>query len=96
MKNVNREDFTAGELKSHLKPLNDRVRGRDRLTRKTELKEKFSPIPKKAADYYAQFLKKTPADQSILLEALFRKTPDYLWLRSALSSKVLIPCCTLS
>jgi hypothetical protein len=73
MKNVNREDFTAGELKSHLKPLNDRVRGHDRLTRKTALKEKFSPIPKKAADYYAQFLKKTPADQSILRQALFSK-----------------------
>ncbi len=34
MKDVNREDFTAGELKSHLKPLNDRVRGRDRLMKK--------------------------------------------------------------
>ena len=76
MKNVNREDFTAGELKSHLKPLNDRVRGRDRLMKKTELKEKFSPIPKKSADYYAQFLKKSPADQTILRQALFgRNSP---------------------
>ena len=66
MKNVNREDFTAGELKSHLKPLNDRVRARDRLVKKKELDKKFSPIPKKATDYFAQFLKKSPADQSIL------------------------------
>lgn len=73
MKDVNREDFTAGELKSHLKPLNDRVRGRDRLVKKTELNQKFSPIPKKSNDYYAQFLKKSPADQSILRQALFGK-----------------------
>lgn len=73
IKNVNREDFTAGELKSHLKPLNDRVRGRDRLMKKTELNQKFSPIPKKSRDYYAQFLKKGPADQSILRQALFGK-----------------------
>jgi hypothetical protein len=73
MKNVNREDFTAGELKSHLKPLNDRVRARDRLVKKKELDKKFSPIPKKATDYFAQFLKKSPADQSILRQALFGK-----------------------
>ncbi len=73
MKNVDREDFTAGELKSHLKPLNDRVRGRDRLMKKADLNKKFSPIPKKATDYYAQFLKKSPADQSILRQALFSK-----------------------
>ena len=73
MKDVNREDFTAGELKSHLKPLNDRVRGRDRLMKKKELDKNFSPIPKKAADYYAQFLNKSPADQSILRQALFSK-----------------------
>lgn len=73
MKDVNREDFNAGELKSHLKPLNDRVRGRDRLMKKNELNQKFSPIPRKASDYYAQFLKKSPADQSILRQALFAK-----------------------
>jgi hypothetical protein len=73
MKNVNREDFTAGELKSHLKPLNDRVRARDRLVKKKELDKKFSPIPKKATDYFAQFLNKSPADQSILRQALFGK-----------------------
>ena len=73
MKDLNREDFNAGELKSHLKPLNDRVRGRDRLVKTTELKEKFSPIPKKAPEYYAQFLKKSPADQTILRQALFGK-----------------------
>jgi hypothetical protein len=66
-------EFTAGELKSHLKPLNDRVRARDRLVKKKELDKKFSPIPKKATDYYAQFLKKSPADQSILRQALFGK-----------------------
>jgi hypothetical protein len=73
MKDLSREDFNAGELKSHLKPLNDRVRGRDRLMKKTELDKKFSPMPKKATDYYAQFLKKSPADQSILRQALFDK-----------------------
>lgn len=73
MKDVSREDFNAGELKSHLKPLNDRVRGRDRLMKKTELNQKFSPIPKRATDYFAQFLKKSPADQSILRQALFDK-----------------------
>lgn len=73
MKNVNREDFTAGELKSHLKPLNDRVRARDRLVKKKELDKKFSPIPKRATDYFAQFLNKSPADQSILRQALFGK-----------------------
>jgi hypothetical protein len=73
MKDVNREDFTAGEVKSHLKPLNDRVRGRDRLLKKTELNQKFSPIPKKSRDYFAQFLKKSSADQSILRQALFGK-----------------------
>lgn len=73
MKNVNREDFTAGELKSHLKPLNDRIRARDRLMKKTELNKNFSPIPKKPTDYYAQFLQKSPADQSILRQALFGK-----------------------
>ena len=74
MKNVNREDFTVGELKSHLKPLNDRVRARDRLVKKKELDKKFSPIPKKPTDYYAQFLKKSPSDQSILRQALFGKS----------------------
>jgi hypothetical protein len=73
MKNVNREDFTAGELKSHLKPLNDRVRARDRLVKKKELDKKFSPIPKKATDYFAQFLNKSSADRSILRQALFGK-----------------------
>lgn len=73
MKDVSSEDFKAGELKSHLKPLNDRVRSRDRMARKTELNKKFSPIPKKANDYFRQFLKKSPADQSILREALFGK-----------------------
>ena len=73
MKDVNRGDFNAGELKSHLKPLNDRIRGRDRLMKKTELNQKFSPIPKKASDYYAQFLNKSSADQSILRQALFGK-----------------------
>jgi hypothetical protein len=73
MKDVSREDFTAGELKSHLKPLNDRVRGRDRLMKKADLSQKFSPIPKKATDYYGQFLKKTPEDQTILRQALFGK-----------------------
>jgi len=72
-KDVNREDFNAGELKSHLKPLSDRVRGRDRLMKRTELNQKFSPVPKRVTDYYAQFLKKTPADQSILRQALFDK-----------------------
>ena len=51
MKAVEDGEFTAGELKSHLKPLNDRVRGRDRLMKKAELNKKFSPIPKKATDY---------------------------------------------
>lgn len=73
MKDVNREDFTAGELKSYLKPLNDRIRGRDRLMKKADLSQKFSPIPKKPTDYYGQFLKKTPADQAILRQALFGK-----------------------
>jgi len=73
MKDISRKDFNAGELKSHLKPLNDRVRGRDRMARKTELNQKFSPIPKKANDYFRQFLKKSSADQSILREALFGK-----------------------
>ena len=73
MKDVNREDFTAGELKKHLKPLNDRVRGRDRLMKKRDLDKNFSPISKKATDYYAQFLKKSPADQNILRQALFSK-----------------------
>ena len=73
MKAVEDGEFTAGELKSHLKPLNDRVRGRDRLMKKAELNKKFSPIPKKATDYYAQFLKKNSTDQSILREALFGK-----------------------
>lgn len=73
MKDVSREDFNAGELKSHLKPLNDRVRARDRLVKKKELDKKFSPIPKKPTDYFAQFLKKSPADQSILRQALFPK-----------------------
>jgi hypothetical protein len=71
MKNVNREDFTAGELKSHLKPLNDRVRARDRLVKKKELDKKFSPIPKKATDYFAQFLNKSSADRSNLRQILF-------------------------
>ena len=73
MKDVSREDFNAKELKLHLKPLNNRVRGRDRLMKKNELNQKFSPIPQKASDYYAQFLKKSPADQSILRQALFAK-----------------------
>jgi hypothetical protein len=73
MKDISRKDFNAGELKSHLKPLNDRVRSRDRMARKTELNQKFSPIPKKANDYFRQFLKKSSADQSILREALFGK-----------------------
>jgi hypothetical protein len=73
MKDVSIEDFNAGELKSHLKPLNDRVRARDRLVKKKELDKKFSPIPKKPTDYFAQFLKKSPADQSILRQALFPK-----------------------
>ena len=73
MKDVSSEDFNAGELKSHLKPLNDRVRARDRLVKKKELDKKFSPIPKKATDYFGQFLKKSPADQSILRQALFGK-----------------------
>ena len=73
MKAAEDGEFTAGELKSHLKPLNDRVRARDRLVKKKELDKKFSPIPKKATDYYAQFLKKSPADQSILRQALFGK-----------------------
>jgi hypothetical protein len=73
MKDVSSEDFNAGELKSHLKPLNDRVRARDRLVKKTELDKKFSPIPKKPTDYFGQFLKKSPADQSILRQALFGK-----------------------
>lgn len=57
----------------HLKPLNDRVRARDRLLKKKELDKKFSPIPKKPTDYFGQFLKKSPADQSILRQALFGK-----------------------
>jgi hypothetical protein len=73
MKDVRSEDFNAGELKSHLKPLNDRVRARDRLVKKKELDKKFSPISKKATDYFGQFLKKSPADQSILRQALFGK-----------------------
>ena len=73
MKAVEDGEFTAGELKSHLKPLNDRVRARDRLVKKKELDKKFSPIPKKANDYYAQFLKKNSTDKGILRQALFGK-----------------------
>ena len=73
MKAAEDGEFTAGELKLHLKPLNDRVRARDRLLKKKELDKKFSPIPKKPTDYFGQFLKKSPADQSILRQALFGK-----------------------
>jgi hypothetical protein len=73
MKDVSREDFKAGQLKSHLKPLNNSVHARDRWVKKVHLNEKFSPIPKTFRDYYKQFLNKTSSDQLILRNALFGK-----------------------
>ena len=70
-KDVSRADFTAAELKSHLKPLNDSVRARDRLVKKANLNRNFSPLPKKDQDYYTQFLNKTRQDKSNLRLALF-------------------------
>ena len=70
-KDVARADFTAGELKSHLKPLNDSVRARDRWVKRANLNRNFSPLPKKDQDYYAQFLNKTKQDKSNLRLALF-------------------------
>jgi hypothetical protein len=71
MKDIAREDFTAGELKSKLKPLNNSVRARERLVNRANLNAKFSPIPKGHKDYYKQFLRKTSADTAILRAALF-------------------------
>ena len=71
MKNIAQEDFKAGELKSHLKPLSNSVHKRDRWVKKANLDAKFSPIPKTFRDYYQQFLNKTTADKAILCKALF-------------------------
>ena len=70
-KDVARTDFNAGELKSHLKPLNDSVRARDRWVKRANLNRNFSPLPKKDQDYYTQFLNKTKQDKSNLRLALF-------------------------
>jgi hypothetical protein len=71
LKDIRQQDFKAGELKSHLKPLSNSVHARDRWVNKANLNEKFSPIPKTFRDYYKQFLNKTSADNVILRNALF-------------------------
>lgn len=70
-KDVARTEFTAGELKPHLKPLNESVRARDRWVKRANLNRNFSPLPKKDQDYYAQFLNKTKQDRINLRVALF-------------------------
>ncbi|MEO0315875.1 MAG: hypothetical protein RI928_2331 [Pseudomonadota bacterium] len=70
-KDVARAEFTVGELKPHLKPLNDSVRARDRWVKRANLNRNFSPLPKKDQDYYAQFLNKTKEDKNNLRVALF-------------------------
>ena len=76
-KDTTTADFRANELTAVLKPLNDHLRGRQRLVKTSALKSATSPLLKSRRDYLNQFLKMSDSDLRIMQQALFSKDDTY-------------------